>query len=73
MEIFDHRMAVARKIGEYKKQNSITILQTSRWDEILRNKIDKAAKLGLGEEFIVKIFRAIHEESINHQTRVMNE
>lgn len=73
MDIFEHRMAISRKIGEYKKQNNITILQTSRWDEILKNKIDQAAKKGLGEEFIIKIFRAIHEESINHQTRVMNE
>lgn len=73
MDIFEHRMAVARKIGEYKKQNNITILQTSRWDEILRDKIVQAARKGLGEEFIVKVFRAIHEESINHQTRVMNE
>jgi chorismate mutase len=73
MDIFEHRMAISRKIGEYKKQNNITILQTSRWDEILRNKIEQAAKKGLGEEFIIKVFRAIHEESINHQTRVMNE
>ena len=73
MEIFEHRMAIARKIGEYKKQNNITILQTSRWDELLRNKIEKAAEKGLGEEFIIKVFRAIHEESINHQTKVMNE
>lgn len=73
MDIFEHRMAVARKIGEYKKQNNITILQTSRWDEILRDKIVQAARKGLGEEFIVKVFRAIHEESINHQTKVMNE
>ena len=72
MDIFEHRMAVSRKIGEYKKQNNITILQTSRWDEILKSRIDQAAKMGLGEEFIIKIFRAIHEESINHQTRVMN-
>lgn len=72
MEIFEHRMAVSRKIGEYKKQNNITILQTRRWDEILRDKINQAAQKGLSEEFIVKIFRAIHEESINHQTRVMN-
>lgn len=73
MDIFEHRMAISRKIGEYKKQNNITILQTRRWDEILSNKIEVAAKKGLGEEFIIKIFRAIHEESINHQTRVMNE
>jgi chorismate mutase len=72
MDIFEHRMAISRKIGEYKKQNNITILQTSRWDEILKNKIEQAAKKGLGEEFIIKIFRAIHEESINHQTKVMN-
>ncbi|HEX2395092.1 MAG TPA: bifunctional 3-deoxy-7-phosphoheptulonate synthase/chorismate mutase type II [Bacteroidales bacterium] len=72
MDIFEHRMAISRKIGEYKKQNNITILQTSRWDEILRDKIAQANKKGLGEEFIIKIFRAIHEESINHQTKVMN-
>jgi chorismate mutase len=73
MEIFEHRMAVARKIGEYKKQNNITILQTVRWDEILHHRIEQAVKMGLGEEFIIKIFRAIHEESINHQTKVMND
>jgi chorismate mutase len=73
MDIFEHRMAISRKIGEYKKKNNVTILQTSRWDEIIRNKIDQAAKKGLGEEFIIKIFRAIHEESINHQTKVMND
>jgi len=72
IEIFEHRMAIARKIGLYKKQNSITILQTSRYDEMLRNRIDQAARIGLSEEFIIRVFRAIHEESINHQTRVMN-
>jgi len=66
-------MAVARKIGLYKKNNNITILQTNRWDEILKHRIDQAAQKGLSEEFIIKVFRAIHEESINHQTRVMNE
>jgi chorismate mutase len=73
LEIFELRMAVARKIGEYKKQNSITILQTSRWDELLKHSIEQAAKKGLSEEFIIKVFRAIHEESINHQMKVMNE
>ncbi len=73
VEILEHRMAVARKIGLYKKSNNITILQTSRWDEILRHRIEQAAQKGLSEEFIIKVFRAIHEESINHQTRVMNE
>ncbi|HJX71318.1 MAG TPA: bifunctional 3-deoxy-7-phosphoheptulonate synthase/chorismate mutase type II [Bacteroidales bacterium] len=72
VKILEARMAVSRKIGEYKKKNNITILQTSRWDEILQKRIEEAEKLGLSEEFIVKLFRAIHEESINHQTKVMN-
>ena len=73
MEILEHRMGIAEKIGEYKKQNNITILQTSRWDEVLRTRINEAKKKGLSEEFIIKVFRAIHEESINHQTRIMNQ
>ena len=27
---------------------------------------------GLGEEFVVKLFKAIHQESINHQEKVIN-
>jgi chorismate mutase len=73
VEIIELRMAVARKIGLYKKQNNITILQATRWDEILKHRIEQAARKGLSEEFIIKLFRAIHEESIDHQTRVMNE
>lgn len=73
LEILNGRMAVSRKIGEYKKKHSITILQTSRWDKILKSRIELAGKKGLSEEFIMKIFKAIHQESINHQTRVMNK
>ncbi len=72
VDILEHRMRLAEKIGEYKKKNNITILQTSRWDEILRRRIEDADRKGLSEEFIIKIFRAIHQESINHQTKVMN-
>lgn len=73
IEILDQRMKIAEKIGRYKKENNITILQSSRWDELLNKRIELAAKKGLSEEFIIKIFRAIHQESINHQTLVMNK
>ncbi len=73
LNIFENRMKIARKIGEYKKSNNITILQTTRWDEILNKRIELAEKKGLSEEFIIKVFRAIHQESINVQTLVMNE
>jgi chorismate mutase len=72
LDVFEQRMKVAEKIGEYKKKNNITILQSTRWDEILHKRIEAAEKKGLSEEFVIKVFRAIHQESINVQTRIMN-
>ncbi len=72
MQILGQRMKVADKIGEYKKQNNITILQTNRWNAILERAFLKGDKLGLSKEFITKYFDAVHMESINHQNKIMN-
>ena len=72
MQILSQRMKVAEKIGQYKKENNITILQTNRWNEILERAFQKGEKLGLSKEFITKYFDAVHLESINHQTKVLN-
>jgi chorismate mutase len=72
MQILSQRMKVAEKIGQYKKDNNITILQTNRWNEILERAFLQGEKLGLSKEFITKYFDAVHLESINHQTKVFN-
>lgn len=72
MQILGQRMKVAEKIGQYKKDNNITILQTTRWNEILERAFKKGEKMGLSNEFITKYFDAVHLESINHQTKVFN-
>jgi chorismate mutase len=72
MQLISQRMNIAEKIGEYKKNNNVTILQASRWNEILEKATKKAAKLGLSEEFITKYMDAIHMESINRQNNIMN-
>jgi len=72
LDLIERRMQVAEKIGEYKKANSITILQSARWDEIVRRVMIKGRSKGLSEEIIDTIFKAIHQESINHQMRIMN-
>lgn len=73
LQILADRMEVAEKIGRYKKENNLTILQSGRWDELLKERTSKAMNKGLSEEFILKVLRAIHQESINRQTKVMNE
>jgi chorismate mutase len=72
MQILSQRMKIAEKIGQYKKDNNITILQTNRWNEILERAFAKGEKHGLSKEFITKYFDAVHMESINHQNRIMN-
>ncbi len=73
MQILGQRMKVADKIGEYKRNNNISILQTNRWNEILERATGRGEKLGLSKEFITKYFDAVHMESINHQNKIMND
>lgn len=72
LTILGQRMKISDKIGEYKRANNITILQTNRWNEILQKGIQRGAKAGLSEDFITKYFDAVHLESINHQNKIMN-
>jgi chorismate mutase len=72
MQLLGQRMRIADKIGEYKKENNITILQTNRWNDILERAFKKGEALGLSKEFITKYYDSVHMESINHQTRIMN-
>jgi chorismate mutase len=71
--LIEERMKVVENIGKYKKENNITILQNKRWDDMLRSRLILGERKGLSEDFINKIFRAIHQESINKQTRIMND
>lgn len=72
LELMSERMDIARAIGQFKKDNGITILQTGRWDEIVNDRVKKGAKKELTEEFVKEMFEAIHQESIRNQTRIMN-
>ena len=72
LDLMEQRMKVAETIGRYKKENNITILQSTRWDEIIKKVIIKGQAKGLSAELIDSMFKAIHQESINHQMKVMN-
>lgn len=70
-QLFADRMNLAEKIGEYKKQNNITIYQQGRWSEILEGMMEKAGPMGLSSRFVDKVLKAIHEESISRQEQIM--
>ncbi len=70
---FSSRMDVVEKIGAYKKDNEVIILQLERWEYILKNRTEIGQKSGLSAGFIKKLLDLIHQESIRLQTKVMNE
>lgn len=72
LELLGKRMKVADGIGQLKKQKNVAVLQTKRWNEILGKMVLEGEEKGLSEEFILKMFKAIHQESINHQERIIN-
>ena len=71
IQMMGNRIKVAQKIGEYKKKQNIAILQPARWNEIIESTMEQAKPLGLSEEFISRLLKAMHQESINHQEQIM--
>lgn len=72
LTLIGDRMKVAEKIGEYKRDNNVTILQVTRWDEIIQKRVQLAKALNLGEDFSVKYLELLHNESIRKQNEIMN-
>jgi chorismate mutase len=73
MQKFSARMKISEKIGQYKKENGVTILQVSRWEEIIHTRVAMGLAMGLQEEFTREMLKLVHHESIQVQTRVMNK
>lgn len=71
IELLGKRMKVADSIGLLKKQKNVAVLQSKRWNEILGKMVLEGEEKGLSEEFVLKMFKAIHQESINHQEKIL--
>jgi chorismate mutase len=73
MQKLSARMKISEKIGQYKKENNVTILQVNRWEEIVATRIAMGIAMGMNEEFTRDMLKLIHNESIQIQTKVMNK
>jgi len=73
MQKMASRMKVSEKIGQYKKENNVTILQVNRWEEIIQTRVNLGKAMGLDEGFMRDLLRLVHHESIQVQTKVMNK
>ncbi len=67
LDILARRMALSRRIGEYKKERRMPVVQPQRYGEMMANRLAKAECLGLAPEFVRTLHAAIHEESVRQQ------
>jgi len=72
IESLGRRMKISDGIGKLKKEKNVAVLQSNRWNQILGAMILEGESKGLSEEFVLRMFKAIHQESINHQEKIVN-
>lgn len=72
-EIMAKRMRVSREIGQYKKEHDMPILQTSRYDEIIKKRMAEGSSMGMDADFMKAVFEAIHAESVRQQMEIMGK
>ena len=73
MDLLTKRMRVSREIAEYKKLHNMTVVQTTRYSEILDKRATQGSLCGMSPDFIRDIYEHIHEESVRQQLEIMNK
>lgn len=73
MELLSKRMRVCREIGQYKKEHNMTVLQTTRYNEILDKRGAQGSLCGMDADFVKSVFEEIHEESVRQQMEIINK
>lgn len=67
------RMKLVEQIGEYKKENNVTVFQLERWQEIIQTRPEWAGRQQLAVDFVTELFKTIHDESIRIQSEIVNK
>ncbi len=73
LQLLSKRMRVSREIGVYKLEHNMPVLQTGRYDHILRDRIEQAERMDMSADFALKVLEAIHTESVRQQFEVMEK
>jgi len=72
LEAIARRMRLVEEVGHYKKENNVAIFQLERWKEIFKSRPEWGDAMHLDKEFVLDIYRQIHQASIKSQTEIFN-
>lgn len=72
LDLLSKRMRVSREIGTYKKEHSMPVLQSARYDEIMQKRVILGKSLGMSADFVSEFLKSVHEESVRQQIDIIN-
>lgn len=64
-EVYNCRIKGKFRLKGIKSTNPVAVGDRVKFD------LEEGEQVGLSEEFILRLFKAVHQESINHQEKVM--
>jgi chorismate mutase len=73
LELLWQRMELVKRIGEYKKDNNVAIIQLRRWEEMINSRVDFGKSLGLDPDYVKNLLRLVHKESIRKQVEILSQ
>lgn len=73
VDLLAQRFEIVKQVGTYKKENNISSLQPTRWQEVLSKRTQKADEYGLDNHFIIDIWNRIHEYSLELEEKEKNQ
>ena len=71
-DLLSERMLISETVGQLKRENNITILQQEHWSNLIHRRLETSEAHNLTRKFVRQLMDAIHQESIRHQTAIMN-
>jgi len=73
LDLLAERMRVSCEIGTYKREHNMPLLQSTRYNELLEERMRLGCTKSLNIQFVREILKEIHDESIRQQMTVMAE
>lgn len=72
IELISKRLKLVRMTGEYKKKNNIPSLDMTRWQQVLKSKLELAKKHNINPQVIKDIYNRIHKEALKIENKAIN-
>ncbi|MDE6682403.1 MAG: bifunctional 3-deoxy-7-phosphoheptulonate synthase/chorismate mutase type II [Muribaculaceae bacterium] len=73
VDLLGKRMRICREIGLYKKEHGMKVVQGARYSDMMKSREELAREMEMSDEFIRRVYAAIHEESVRQQIEVFKK